>query len=287
MGDIVRQDAATRRVLDRAAMERVLGRAAELQAGGADPSDGWGMSEQQLVELGREVGLSPEHLRQALAEERTRLAVPEERGVVGDLFGAPVATASRVVLGTPHEVLARIDDWMQRQEALRPKRRFADRATWEARTDFLGSIQVGLNLGGRPYGLSTADEVAATTVEVDATKTLVRFDADFRGARRRRLGWSLGTLGLFALTATIPVAIAATLLPNLVVVAGAAATAWTALGAAIGWGVARGQKGKLARAQLALDQILDRLEQPAAAPVKGPLADLIHSLTEPWGGTSR
>jgi len=57
------------RPLDRAALERVLGRAAELQAGGADAPET--LTEAQLLEIGREVGLSPEHLRQALAEERT------------------------------------------------------------------------------------------------------------------------------------------------------------------------------------------------------------------------
>ena len=56
--------------LDRASLERVLARASELQAGSGETPDEF--TEDQLIDLGKEVGLSPQHLRQALAEERTR-----------------------------------------------------------------------------------------------------------------------------------------------------------------------------------------------------------------------
>ena len=56
--------------LDRASLERVLARAAELQGTSGDPVEEF--TEEQLLDLGKEVGLSPQNLRQALAEERTR-----------------------------------------------------------------------------------------------------------------------------------------------------------------------------------------------------------------------
>ena len=60
--------------LDRSGLERVLARAAELQsATGETPEQ---ITEAQLIELGKEVGLSAQHLRQALAEERTRSLDP-------------------------------------------------------------------------------------------------------------------------------------------------------------------------------------------------------------------
>jgi hypothetical protein len=66
------------RRLDRDAMERVVARAAELQAHNAAVGEG-GLTEAQLLEIGREVGISQHHLRQALAEERGRLALqPDE-----------------------------------------------------------------------------------------------------------------------------------------------------------------------------------------------------------------
>jgi len=70
------------RALDRSSLERVLARAAELQSTTGETGEEF--TEEQLLELGREVGLSPQNLRQALAEERTRSVVPdEERGFDG------------------------------------------------------------------------------------------------------------------------------------------------------------------------------------------------------------
>src|SRR3954470_1350093 len=77
--------------LDRAALERVLLRAAELQANASDPADE--MTEEQLLELGNEVGLTPEHLHQALIEERTRVVLPVEHGVAARLVGPATAMA--------------------------------------------------------------------------------------------------------------------------------------------------------------------------------------------------
>jgi hypothetical protein len=131
--------------LDRESLERVLARAAELQAGQSEPAEQ--MSEAQLIEVGKEVGISAEHVRLALAEERTRVQVPEARGVVGSLFGGEAVTASRVVNGTATDLLGRLDDWMQREEGMRAKRRFNDRLTWEGRRDFMMSLQAGFGWG--------------------------------------------------------------------------------------------------------------------------------------------
>src|SRR6059058_456103 len=105
--------------LDRASLERVLARAAELQGTAGDPSDASEQfTEDQLIELGKEVGLSAQHLRQALAEERTRSAVPEEKGIGAKLFGPSQVHAARTVPGKSADVLAAIDTWMQQRELL-------------------------------------------------------------------------------------------------------------------------------------------------------------------------
>src|SRR6185436_4329819 len=85
--------------LDRQALERVLARAAELQGASSMPESGDLISESQLLEIGNDVGLSPEVLNQALAEERTRINVPEERGLVAQIAGAGFATATRSMPG--------------------------------------------------------------------------------------------------------------------------------------------------------------------------------------------
>ena len=238
--------------LDRGALERVLARAAELQAGSGEPEEV--LTEAQILELGKEVGLSSEHLRQALAEERTRVALPpDEGGLSAKLLGGARVGASRTVPGQPRDVLAAIDAWMQRQECLQVKRQFPDRVVWEARRDLLGTVRRAFNVGGRGYALARAHEVAATAVAVDASRTLVRIDADLVPFRSSLARQSAGAtvLGVAAggTLAALNFAIAVAVAPALLVGVGA-------------FYVARGINARTANAaQLALEQLLDGLER--------------------------
>lgn len=252
--------------LDRSALERVLARAAELQASDADPSEAM-LTEAQLLEVGREVGIAPQHLRQALAEERSRSLVPEERGGVARVFGPAHVHASRTIRSTPAEVFAALDAWMEREECLRVKRRFADRVLWEPRSGFLTEMQRAFNIGGRGYHLSRAQEVAATVVPVDEGRVLVRLEADLSNVRLQRIasggallgGGALSTATLLVLHFFVPVA----LVP-------------TGVAAIGGYFVARSHGPLVARAQLALEQILDRIERGET-----PRASLLAALGTP------
>jgi hypothetical protein len=260
--------------LDRAALERVLARATELQVRLADAPDE--LTEKQLLELGGEVGIPAEHLRQALAEERTRIVLPEERGVVGSWFGSTMAAASRVVPGTPAEVLSQVDSWMQRQELLRVRRRIGERLTWEARRDFVGSMQASFNLGGRPYALTPAAEVGATVVPVDAGRVLVRLDADFAPGRTRNVRWAGATAGLGVTSGASVVALASmSAEPGALVIGAIVGSIWTALAGLGASAIARAQRRKVARGQLALEQILDRLEHGEMRPSRSSLMDFL------------
>jgi hypothetical protein len=247
--------------LDRSAVERVLARAAELQASGA-PSAGEGgdgepaMSESQLLEIAREVGLSESHVRQALAEERTRVALPEEpdAGWVARVAGPALASATRIVRGKPAAALATLDVWMQKEECLAVKRRFGDRIVWEARRDLVGNIRRGFNLGGRGYHLSRADDVAATAIAVDDSRVLVRLDASLAGARAARLKGGAALIGAGAVAAAT---MSVFLVPAFLLVAAAPVAA--AVGGSAG--LLRQHAHYAERAQLALEQALDRLEE--------------------------
>ena len=238
--------------LDRGALERVLARAAELQVGTGEPEEA--LTEEQIIELGQEVGLSPQHLRQALAEERTRVALPpDEGGMSAKLLGGARVGASRTVPGKPRDVLEAVDQWMQRQECLQVKRQFSDRIVWEARRDLVGTVRRALNVGGRGYALSRAHEVAATAVAVDAARTLVRIDADLAPFRTSLARQSAGAtaLGVVAVPALIALHFAAAVAIGPAVLVGAGA-----------FYVARGNNARTAHAaQLALEQLLDRLER--------------------------
>ena len=258
MTNVPDKPAPTGRTLDRAALERVLARASELQARTGDAGES--MTEEQLVELGKEVGLSAEHVRQAIAEEQTRVAVPEPEGRVSGVFGPTTAWSQRVVAGTQADVLTRLDRYMQSEESLAVRRRFADRLTWEASRDFLGSIKRGFGVGGRAYALTRADEVGATVVPVDNARVLVRLDATFAGARQKYLtgGGVLAGTGIVGAGGVI--AIAATIPEASVPIALAVGGVWAAIGGVGFAAVAKSYRSAVDRAQLALEQALDRLE---------------------------
>jgi hypothetical protein len=238
--------------LDRASLERVLARAAELQGASGDASEAEQFTEEQLIELGKEVGLSPQHLRQALAEERTGSIARVEESRAG-LFGPSGSRAARTVPGRSSDVLASIDVWMQRQELLVVKRHHADRIVWEAHRGVIAGVKRALRVGGRDYAIAEAYDVSATVIDVEDGRTHVALDADFRNLRRRSLKQSVGSgvLGAAATGSALVIGITAALAAAPVVVV-------TAAGIAASRAY---QKRIVSRAQLALEQLLDRLER--------------------------
>lgn len=246
-------------LLDRQALERVLARAAELQGAGAIAESSELISESQLLDIGNEVGLSAATINQALAEERTRVNLPEERGVVAQIAGAGFATATRTVPGTQRDVLATIDAWMQREECLQVQRRFADRITWEPQRGLFGKIRRTVNLGGRGLYLTDAEQVSATVLPVDGSRVVVRLDADIHTSRAKRVAMGgfvavMGTVlgggwGIAAIVAHIP----------LIIIAGTMVLPFVG-GVAAAYKVARSHRSVLSSAQLGLEQVLDRLE---------------------------
>ncbi len=246
--------------LDRVTIERVLARAAELQASSGSSDDGIeNLSEAQLIEIGNEVGISSTTLTQALAEERSRIAVPEDHGLVASITGPAVATASRAVRGTPSDILASLDSWMQKDECLQVQRRFPDRVTWEPKVGWLGVLQRGFNVNGRGYYLCRASQVAATVVPIEGGRVLVRLDADLSESRNSRLkvGGTLITGGVLTAGGLTGAAILMTI--PFVIVGGIAAVPLL-IGAAAAYGVAKRHRELVMRVQLALEQTLDRLE---------------------------
>ncbi len=234
----------------------MLARAAELQTSERDPSDPT-LTEEQIVDVGREVGLSPEHIRQALAEERMRVAVVSEEGAMARMFGPAIARASRTVHGTPRQLLQALDAWMQREECLQVKRSYGERIVWEERGGFMSQMRRGLNVGGRGYHLSKAREVAATVIAVDEKRVLIRLEADLSNVRRERIAAGGGVAVAF--TGASGVLLALGVLPVLAI-----APVIAALGG--GFFTARSHTSVVERAQLSLEQVLDQMERGEPQP---------------------
>jgi len=242
-------------LVTRGAMERVLARAAELSSLGGDAAESDSMSEAQLIELGKEVGLSPEHLRQALAEERARgEPAPEASGALAGLFGGHSVTAQRVVRGRPDDVMAALDRWMLQEEWFRVLRQQQERRVWEPRRDFLGGLRRAF--GGRSMALHSSTSVAATVATVDADRSLVALVADLSGARHTAMGQ--------VTAATVIGAAASGALTMLGFITIVAVAPVMVLAVASIYGARRGLAGSLQRAGVALEAVLDRLEQRSA-----------------------
>lgn len=237
-------------VLQRAALERVLQRAAELQAASTEVPET--LTEEELVALGAEVGLSAAALRQALLEERMRVVLPEERGLMASIAGPATFVATRVVAGSPADVLKRLREELEGEENLKERRRFPDRVVWGPRGGFAGAIRELARLDGRGFPLARADEVSATVVAADSGRAHVRIEATLFG---RRTGAAQASgLGLLSGIGLAAVAVALNVFVPFAIAAG------TALALLTAWSARKNYRRDARFAQLAIEQSLDRLE---------------------------
>lgn len=251
--------------LSRSALERVLGRAAELQSQTGD-DDSAGLTDAQLLDLAKEVGLSPENMREALAEERSRIEEVPDSSAGFSLLGSATVQAARTIPGDVATVLTNLDQWMQRTESLQVMRRYPDQLAWEPRQDFLSAIRRTLKVGGRAFTLAVATDVHGVVAAAGGKRTHVRIVASFATSRSQRatgaiaaavVGMAVG-LPLFwmAMNAGLMLGAAIALIPALLVPAAAFVL------------VRRQYRLLIARAKVSLDQALDKLEY-GDAPKRG------------------
>ena len=240
-------------LIDRQALERIVKRAAELQAGEREIGDG--LTQGDVFALGKDVGIPERYLRQAMLEEQTRTAPEQPAGVWAWLTGPGAVVAHRVVPGDRESVERALAHWMQEEELLQPKRRLPDRTVWEPKAGAFASIQRAL-AGGRRYALARIVDVTSQVVQLESGFCLVRFEASVKTQRAERVGGGITmavtgvglTAALFAIGLPLPLADVLALVPG---------TALTLGGAA----VARSHRGPNERITVSLEQLLDRLER--------------------------
>lgn len=259
------------------AIDRVLARATELQAGISSADAAEGMTEAQLLEVAKEVGISPEHLRQAIAEERARMPVRDEKGFAARVAGPATASASRVLRGDPATMITRLDEWMRREECLCVRRRFADGMSWEPRRDLAGSLKRMIGGRGRQYLLTRAGETTATVVPVDATRVVVSLTADLHAARSTRVGSGAAVASAGVAGSAVGLSLISVLgvVPQFELIAAAGALLPGIAGIAGGWGIAASHRGRVEALTVALEKVLDHLEHTAGTP---PAPSLLETL---------
>jgi hypothetical protein len=263
------------RTLDRAALERVLARAMELHVRGdrtEEPDER--MSESRVLDIAREVGISPEAVRQAMAEERARFPLTAAQRESDAQLGDPTVAAARVLPGAPADLLGRLEALLARDESLGVIRRFPERLVLEPRRGVVDQLARYMDFGGKGYYLSRASEVVASVGAVDAGRTHVAIAADLRAARSRQMAIPVVLFVLGAI-AGAPIALL-TLYPWLGALPPLLA-GW------IGWVWGRNSWRALRRqAAVSLERLLDRLEYPEkASPAKQLIDGLTRSLLPP------
>lgn len=235
-------------LISREALDRIIQRAAELQTGERDIGDG--LSENELLALGKDVGIPTRYLRQALLEERTRSLTPARSA--WSFAGPAELAAHRVVPGERGAVERALSLWMEDQELLRVKRRYPDRTTWEPKVGAFASIQRALGARGRRFALARAAEVAGQVTPLESGFCHVQLFADVKNIRRQRVGGAAALLGVGAAATSAFLAMGVLapfpFVPLLALVPAAAA-------------VLRSHHVQHEQIQIGLDQVLDRLER--------------------------
>ncbi len=243
--------------IDRAALERVIQRAAELQTGERDIGDG--LTPDEVVALGKDVGIPERYLKQALLEERGRVELPASSGLLDRAFGAGRISAQRVVRGDPDQLIPRLLAWMQDEELLTVQRKQPGRISWEPVHGVAGAIRKSAAAfsGNKTFMLSQATLVTAAVTGLEPGFSQVALAADLRPTRAGYIGGATALLSLGA-AATVVLAVMS---PFWMV---ALAPAPVFIG--IGWGVSRQFRPVAERALLGLERALDNLERGEVKP---------------------
>ncbi len=238
--------------IDRAALERIIQRAAELQT--AEREIGEGLSTDEVMALGREVGIPGHYLQQALLEERTRLVRAGPEGFLGRAIGPATIAAQRVIQGEREAIENELIEWMEKQELFSVQRHQPGRITWEPTGGLQAVYRRAVGAAGgskRPIMLAKADTVSCTVLALEPGYCNVTLTATARKRRNESVAGSaalasFGAVGsglLAAFGAIFPFA----LIP-------------LPLGLGLGYLVIREYGPVTERIQLGLERVLDQLE---------------------------
>ncbi len=260
--------------IDRAALERILQRATELQAAERDP--GHDLTADELLALGKEVGLPQRYLQQAMLEERARVHGDDD-GLGARLFGPAGAMAQRVVQGTVEDVQAALIGYLDEYEMLIVQREQPGAVLWEPVKGFQAAVRrstAAFGRGSRGYLLDRVTALRGTIAQLEPGYVHVALTANLSGQRNAFLGGATAAASVGAAGTAVLFALAAFPLVAILPVIG---------GAAIGGIVLRQYPPKVERVQLGLERALDHLQRGDARtaartlPPRGSIGSLIAS----------
>jgi hypothetical protein len=173
----------------------VIRRAAELQAGSADDAGGEGLSEEDALRIGKELGLTGPHLVRALAEVRSGAA--DEPGWVAKVMGSARFAASRAVSGDASQLARDLEAYLLEREFLVVQRRLADRTVFVRASGVLAAV--GRTTTGlfRRAPLLAVENLDVSVRQLEPGLSYVGLSTDMTGERTGHLAGGAAMGGMF------------------------------------------------------------------------------------------
>jgi hypothetical protein len=227
----------------------VIRRAAELQARSADEAGADGVSEQDALRIGRELGLSGAALSRALAEVQS--GAVEEPGIMMRLMGPARFSASRAMPGEPSAIARVLESYLVEHQYLMVQRRLQDRTTFVRATGAMAGIQRATSEVFGKTPLLKVKNLEVSVRPLEPGSSLVTLATDLSGERTGHavgaavMGGGFGGTSALALGIAVAPAVALVAVP----VAAALAYAWR-----------HGYHGEIRKVSVQLESLLDRLE---------------------------
>lgn len=235
--------------LDRATTRRVFRQASASDSRGpvGDAVDADEFDDDTVVAAAIEAGIDPAAVRRALAVERLGDAPAHARS--DGLLGAAEVCVDGEVVGSPSEVLERVDAWLVSGHHLRRDRVRSGRGVWRRRHGVLGVTFRTVHRATGEGRLGELARVEAVAVDTGSGTSAVRVTADRRRDRlvRASVGAAAGVFG-----ATAVVAIAAVSAPVVLVAA--------PLALGVGTGIAATGRRAATDVSTELERVLDAVD---------------------------
>ncbi|TVQ40668.1 MAG: hypothetical protein EA370_03380 [Wenzhouxiangella sp.] len=239
-------------------LERVIARASILQHA-AGEGEQRQLSENEILAIGREVGLEPEHVRRALAEFRAESLsppMPEDHPQLTRFFGSPHARVRRVMRGDPQDIHRAFERHLRAEERMRAVRLRGTSSVWEPDSSWMSKLTRALDLEGRGFELTQLKSFSIVTAPASPDESLVTLTADLGEARSEQIqGWGFGLLAALVAVFVLPITGAVSgwvwlLIPTL-------AAGGTVAGI---FAIQRAMESRRRRAALLLEGLMDQLE---------------------------
>lgn len=240
-------------------VELVLRRAAELENSkrASTPAADDGLTQEDLVRLGEEAGLSPESVARALAEWRRDALTSSEppRAGLADVIGPSQLVVTREVPGGVDAIARSLERFMSGQLMVM-RRHHGDRIEWEKARGLWPGLARSLDFARR-YTFGPVSRVETLVVDEGAGRSSITFRIDLTDVRRsqwaRVVGYTAApalVLGTFGSAVGTPVE-----------ALGVAAGAGASFGAVLLWRERRRAAQLRETVQLGVERFLDLVVQ--------------------------